>query len=226
MTLWMLSNIALAGVRVCVGLFLIRRVLQASDRWQGRDWSVVLIALGALVVAWPDPLAMALEAGWMTLCAVRLWHCDGRMSLFVATFVEIALALWAFLAGAWLGVAFADAAFLDTATASGQAALWFVHGLALVLVLTLRKRALSWRVMMKGFAVFFLVSLLALISLDEQQRLAIDGETIDLWLMMVLILMIGVLVANLRTQLDTERELAELRAAQAESAEREYQRLS
>lgn len=226
MTLWMLSNLALAGVRVCVGLVVIRRVLRAGGRWQGRDWGVVLVALSALVVAWPDPLAMALEAGWMTLCAVRLWHCDGRMSLFVATFVEIALALWHFILAVWLGVAFADAAFLDTATASGQAALWLVHGLALVLVLTLRKRALSRRVMMKGFAVFFLVSLLALISLDEQQRLAIDGETIDLWLMMVLILMIGVLVANLRSQLDTERELAVLRAAQAESSEREYQRLS
>ena len=226
MTVWMLSNLALAGVRVCVGLVVIRRVLAASGRWQRRDWGVVLIALSALIVAWPDPLAMALEVGWMVFCAMRLWHCDGRMSLFVATFVEIALALWAFLTSAWLGVAFADAAFLDGKTLAGQAALWLVHGLALAFVLMLRKRALLRRVMMKGFGVFFLVSLLALISLEEQARLAIDGETLDLWLMMVLILMIGVLVANLRSQLDTERELAELRAAQAESSEREYQRLA
>lgn len=226
MTLWMLSNFALAGVRVCVGLFLIRRVLRAGGRWQGRDWGVVLIALSALIVAWPDPLAMAVEAGWMTLCAVRLWHCDGRMSLFVATFVEIAMALWHFILAAWVGVAFEDAAFLDTATASGQAALWLVHGLALAFVLMLCKRTRARHTLMKGFAVFFLVSFVALISLDEQQRLAIDDETTGLWLMMVLILMIGVLVANLRSQLDTERELAVLRAAQAESSEREYQRLS
>lgn len=226
MTVWMLSNLALAGVRVCVGLVVIRRVLAASGRWQRRDWGVILIALSALIVAWPDPLAMALEVGWMVFCAMRLWHCDGRMSLFVATFVEIALALWAFLTSAWLGVAFADAAFLDGKTLAGQAALWLVHGLALAFVLMLRKRALSRRVMMKGGGVFFLVSLLALISLEEQARLAIDAETTGLWLMMTLILMIGVLVANLRTQLDTERELAELRAAQAESSEREYQRLA
>ena len=44
--------------------------------------------------------------------------------------------------------------------------------------------------------------------------------------MLTLILMIGVLVYNLRSQLDTERELAELRAAQAESAEREQWRIA
>ena len=79
---------------------------------------------------------------------------------------------------------------------------------------------------MKGFAAFFLASLLALISLEEQHRLAIPADATALQLMLTLILMIGVLVYNLRSQLDTERELAELRAAQAESAEREQRRIT
>lgn len=222
----MVSNLAAVGVRVVVGMFFLRRLLAEDGPWRGRAYGVVLIALSALVVAWPNPAAIALEAGWMSFCAAKLWQCEWRRSLFFAIFYEIALALWHFLLAAWLGVIFTDRAFLDAGTWQGQAALWLLHALVLACVLMLSKRALSRRQAMKGFAVFFLVSLLALISLEEQGRLPVDAESLDLWLMMVLILMIGVLVANMRSQLDTERELAELRGAQAESAEREYQRLS
>ena len=107
---------------------------------------VGVAALGALAFGWPNPAQMMLEVAAMALCAAWLLGCDGRMSLFVATFYEIALALWSFLAAAWLGVAFSDAAFLDGASAQAQAALWLVHGLALVLVLIFRSRTLPrWR---------------------------------------------------------------------------------
>ena len=223
----MVSNLAAVGLRVIVGMLLLRHVLAGNGYRQGRAYGALLIALSALVVTWPNPAAMVLEAGWLSFCAARFWRCDWRRSLFIATFYEIALALWHFIFAAWLGVLFAEDVFLDIAAPQGQVALWLVHGVALLAVMAVCKRGrASRRLAMKGFAVFFLLSLLALISLEEQARLVISGETIDLWLMMTLILMIGVLVANLRSQLDTERELAELRAAQAESAEREYQRLS
>lgn len=223
----MFSLVALAVLRVCLGLYLIACLTRSGVRLSARCAWVCPAALGVVVFGWPNPAQMGLEAVALALCAARFLRCDGRRSLFIATYYEIALALWHFIFAAWLAVAFTDAAFFDTAAPQGQAALWLVHGLAFAFVLALRWRAtLSRRQVMKGGGVFFLVSLLALISLEEQARLAIDAETTGLWLMMTLILMIGVLVANLRTQLDTERELAELRAAQAESSEREYQRLA
>lgn len=223
----MFSLVALAVLRVCLGLYLIACLTRSGVRLSARCAWVCPAALGVVVFGWPNPAQMGLEAVALALCAARFLRCDGRRSLFIATYYEIALALWHFIFAAWLAVAFTDAAFFDTAAPQGQAELWLVHGLAFAFVLALRWRAtLSRRQVMKGGGVFFLVSLLALISLEEQARLAIDAETTGLWLMMTLILMIGVLVANLRTQLDTERELAELRAAQAESSEREYQRLA
>lgn len=221
-----ISVLLSAILRALLGLYLTARLLGKCEHFSPRCALVGVAALGALAFGWPNPAQMMLEVAAMALCAAWLLGCDGRMSLFVATFYEIALALWSFLAAAWLGVAFADAAFLDGASAQAQAALWLVHGLALVLVLIFRSRTLSRALAMKGFAAFFLASLLALISLEEQHRLAIPADATELQLMLTLILMIGVLVYNLRSQLDTERELAELRAAQAESAEREYQRLS
>lgn len=221
-----ISVLLSAILRALLGLYLTARLLGKCEHFSPRCALVGVAALGALAFGWPNPAQMMLEVAAMALCAAWLLGCDGRMSLFVATFYEIALALWSFLAAAWLGVAFADAAFLDGASAQAQTALWLVHGLALVLVLIFRSRTLSRALAMKGFAAFFLASLLALISLEEQHRLAIPADATELQLMLTLILMIGVLVYNLRSQLDTERELAELRAAQAESAEREYQRLS
>lgn len=223
----MFSLVALAVLRVCLGLYLIACLTRSGVRLSARCAWVCPAALGVVVFGWPNPAQMGLEAVALALCAARFLRCDGRRSLFIATFYEIALALWHFILAAWLGVAFTDAAFFDTAAPQGQAALWLVHGVALFAVLVVcKRRCASRRQVMKGFAMFFLLSLVSLISLQEQARLAISGETIDLWLMMTLILMIGVLVANLRSQLDIERELATLRAAQAESAEREYQRLS
>lgn len=193
----MFSLVALAVLRVCLGLYLIACLTRSGVRLSARCAWVCPAALGVVVFGWPNPAQMGLEAVALALCAARFLRCDGRRSLFIATYYEIALALW------------------------------LVHGVALFAVLVVcKRRCVSRRQVMKGFAMFFLLSLVSLISLQEQARLAISGETIDLWLMMTLILMIGVLVANLRSQLDTERELATLRAAQAESAEREYQRLS
>lgn len=221
-----ISVLLSAILRALLGLYLTARLLGKCEHFSPRCALVGVAVLGALAFGWPNPAQMMLEVAAMALCAAWLLGCDGRMSLFVATFYEIALALWSFLAAAWLGVAFADAAFLDGASAQAQTALWLVHGLALVLVLIFRSRTLSRALAMKGFAAFFLASLLALISLEEQHRLAIPADATELQLMLTLILMIGVLVYNLRSQLDTERELAELRAAQAESAEREQRRIT
>lgn len=221
-----ISVLLSAILRALLGLYLTAHLLGKCEHFSPRCALVGVAALGALAFGWPNPAQMMLEVAAMALCAAWLLGCDGRMSLFVATFYEIALALWSFLAAAWLGVAFADAAFLDSASAQAQAALWLVHGLALVLVLIFRSRTLPRALAMKGFAAFFLASLLALISLEEQHRLAIPADATALQLMLTLILMIGVLVYNLRSQLDTERELAELRQAQAESAEREQRRIA
>ena len=142
-----ISVLLSAILRALLGLYLTARLLGKCEHFSPRCALVGVAALGALAFGWPNPAQMMLEVAAMALCAAWLLGCDGRMSLFVATFYEIALALWRFLAAAWLGVVFSDAAFLDGASAQAQAALWLVHGLALVLVLIFCSRSCRarWR---------------------------------------------------------------------------------
>ena len=127
----MFSLVALAVLRVCLGLYLIACLTRSGVRLSARCAWVCLAALGVVAFGWPNPAQMGLEAVALALCAARFLRCDGRRSLFIATYYEIALALWHFIFAAWLAVAFTDAAFFDTAAPQGQAALWLVHGVAL-----------------------------------------------------------------------------------------------
>lgn len=97
-----ISVLLSAILRALLGLVLTARLLGKCEHFSPRCALVGVAALGALAFGWPNPAQMMLEVAAMALCAVWLLGCAGRMSLFVATFYEIALALWSFLAAAWL----------------------------------------------------------------------------------------------------------------------------
>ena len=63
------------------------------------------------------------------------------------------------------------------------------------------------------------------VSLTEQQKLTIPGDTLSMWMMLSLICMIAILVFRMRRQYEAERELAEIKAEQAKLLEREYAEL-
>lgn len=224
MSAGLFSALFAALLRLGCGLWLAARMLGAP-RW---DWRALGVLAGGLVVFvanWPNPLAMVVEVGAMAFCGARFLGLDARLCVCIGVFYEIALALWQFLLAAWLGVAFRTPAFLDAQTAQGEAVLWLLHGALLVLVFVDRRRPFlpPGR---RALSLFLVLSFVAVISLSEQRRLTLDDATLDLWTMMVLILMMGVLMLAMRRQVQTEQELAALKAQQAENAERDYQRLS
>lgn len=233
MTDWLIlfSNIAAGSVRVIIGLFLIYRLLAAKKPGKG---GVIIAAAGIGVISAILSItglsgfySMVLEIVWIAACAGYFQNADTRMSLFVGVFYEIGISLCQFLVAAWSGVLFRLSTFPDYGTAVGQISVWLFHGLLI---------AGAWYIWKKpnmtGKEAFRLASLLvvaafiAVITLSQQTILSIPEDTLDMWTILAVVLMMSVLVFNMNRQYEVEKELARLKTEQAELLEREYTTLN
>lgn len=219
-----------ALVRMAVGMFLAGRIL---GREEPGPRTLLMGAGGTAAAAWalaaaPVPLfgRIGLESAWTAFLAGRRNRKEWRQYLYVCIFYEIGFFLWTFLAkagidllGIWNGWE------LSGARAAGMA-----EGAACLGVVCICLYAKS-RTEMKERDGFRLASALAVmgfvgtVSLTEQQKLTIPGDTLSMWMMLSLICMIAILVFRMRRQYEAERELAEIKAEQAKLLEREYAEL-
>ena len=226
-----LSYTAAGWVRITLGLLLVWLLL-SSRRPGPASLGLALAGSAALALlplfsSLPAFYGVALETVWLVLCASRLQGAPPRMGLFVGIFYEIALSLGQFLVAAWLGVLFRDTAFLHTASPQGQAAFWLLHALLLILSGFLwRNPDRAGKVAFRGITGVAVVGLLAVVTLSEQTVLPLAADTLDMWTMLALILMLAILLFHLNRQYQMEKELAALKAQQAELLERDYTALS
>ncbi len=221
------SGLLAGAVRVLVGLFLVHRLLSIKrpDRKSiaaGLAGALVLTVLLSLLHA-PDFYRMALEAVLIAACAHRLQGAELRMGLFVGIFYEIGVSFWSFLLPAWMGVLFRSQDFLNTGTLAGQSALWLLHGLLAVLAAWLSR---GWEINRKSafraVSALTLAGFLGVITLSEQTVLVIPDDTLYMWIILAVVLMMSVLVFNINRQYEVEKELAKLKSEQAELLERDY----
>ena len=223
----LLSGLLIGAVRILVGLTLVHRLLsiQKPDRKSiaaGLAGALALTVLLSLLHA-PDFYRMALEAVLIAACAHRLQGAELRMGLFVGIFYEIGVSFWSFLLPAWMGVLFRSQDFLNTGTLAGQSALWLLHGLLAVLAVWLSR---GWEINRKSafraVSALTLAGFLGVITLSEQTVLAIPDDTLYMWTILAVVLMMSVLVFNINRQYEVEKELAKLKSEQAELLERDY----
>ena len=223
----LLSGILTGAVRVLVGLTLVHRLLSVKkpDR---KSIAAGLAGVLALTVSLsllhaPDFYRMALEAVLIAACAHRLQGAELRMGLFVGIFYEIGVSFWSFLLPAWMGVLFRSQDFLSARTLAGQSALWLLHGLLAVLAVWLSR---GWEINRKSafqaVSALTLAGFLGVITLSEQTVLAIPDDTLYMWTILAVVLMMSVLVFNINRQYEVEKELARLKSEQAELLERDY----
>ena len=223
----LLSGVLTGAVRVLVGLFLVHRLLSIKrpDRKSiaaGLAGALALTVLLSLLHA-PDFYRMALEAVLIAACAHRLQGAELRMGLFVGIFYEIGVSFWSFLLPAWLGVLFRSQDFLSAGTLAGQSALWLLHGLLAVLAVWLFKdREINRKSAFRAVSALTLAGFLGVITLSEQTVLAIPDDTLYMWTILAVVLMMSVLVFNINRQYEVEKELAKLKSEQAELLERDY----
>ena len=225
--LLLLSGMLTGAVRVLVGLFLVHRLLsiQKPDRKSiaaGLAGALALTVLLSLLHA-PDFYRMALEAVLIAACAHRLQGAELRMGLFVGIFYEIGVSFWSFLLPAWMGVLFRSQDFLSARTLAGQSALWLLHGLLAVLAARLsRGRKINRKSAFRAVSALTLAGFLGVITLSEQTVLSIPDDTLYMWTILAVVLMMSVLVFNINRQYEVEKELAKLKSEQAELLERDY----
>ena len=229
--LLLLSGILTGAVRVLVGLILIYRLLSAR-RPNGRSLGLGLAGAAILTVLLsllhaPDFYRMALEAVLIAACAHWMQGAELRMGLFVGIFYEIGISFWSFLLSAWLGVLFRSQDFLGTETLAGQSALWLLHGLLAGLAVWLsRKQEIDRKSAFRAVSAVTVAGFLAVITLSEQRVLDIPDDTLYMWTILAVVLMMSVLVFNISRQYEVEKELAKLKSEQAELLELDYTTLN
>lgn len=220
------SGFAAAAVRGAVCLLLIYRLLSCKKPgW--KSMAAILAGNAAIftlifVFGLPDDCHIVLEMLLSAACAFYFQKTDLRMSLFISVFFGIAVSFWQFLFSAWLGV-------LLPVTGSGQLAVWVLHVLLAAVGWYLlkspnlddetagtRKSAfrLASAVVVAGFV--------AVVTLSEQTSFTIADDTLDMWTILSVVLMMSILVFHMNRQYEAEKELAKLKSEQAKLLERDY----
>lgn len=225
MTLIIFSGFLTGSIRVIVCLYLISRLLTA-ERPDKRMISIglagVFVITGLLFLTdLPDVCQAALEAVWIAVCAGRLQRADTRMELFVSIFYEMAVSFWQFLLMAGMGVLFRSPAFLDDRTWNGQAAVWLLHILLIVLAVFI-----SGQNACRFLSAIAMTGFIAVITLSEQTILVLPDDTLTMWTILAVVLLMSVLVFRMNRQYEVERELAKLKSEQAGLLERDYTALN
>ncbi len=169
------------------------------------------ILIGLLLIARLWPQGKKPGSGWL------------RMALFVGIFYGIGVFFWQFLLDAWMGVLFRSPDFFNPETFSGQSALWLLNillGAAAVYGFINRER--PGRSAFRAVSAVTLAGFLGIVTLSEQKVLAIPDDTLYMWTILSVVLMMSVLVFKINRQYEVEKELARLKSEQAELLERDY----
>lgn len=221
------SNMAAGWVRIFLCLYLISRLL--SSKKPGKRcvalafFGVVVLSVIVSVTGLPQFYPMALEALWITFCAGYFLGADKRMSLFVGIFFEIAVSFLGFLISAWSGVLFGSPAFLDSGTGRGQAALWLCHGVLAVLGLyLLRHPYMKEKEGIRFVSVIVVTGFLAVVTLSQQTVPGLTDDTLSMWMILAVILVMAILVFQMNRHYEMEKELARLKSQQSQLLERDY----
>lgn len=233
----LLSDIAAAGVRFFVCQLLISRLLQAGTSRHPAAAGFAGIAVLSLALSLlhsGDVSRIGAEAVWAAFCAGRMQKTEGkmqktegRMYLYISIYYEIAVFFWQFLFAAWMGVFFHSASFLDARTLGGQAAVWLFHGTLAALALFLsRRQDMAQRHAARLATGILLAGLFAVISLAEQDVLTFADDTLDTWMILAVVLLASIQIFYMNRQYNAEKELAGLKARQAELLERDYTTLN
>lgn len=227
----LLSNILTCGIHLFAGMFLICRLLSVKEADRACAAAAfsgaLLLSLSGFFIKLPEFYQMAVEILWLTFCIRRLRDTDRRMSLFISIYYTIGVYFWQFLFLAGIGVLFGLPSIPDGEGVFGQTALWMLHLciLSLLIYSGIRKK-LTGKDAFRLISRIAVAGLLAVVTLSMQTFLTIPEDIIFMWTILAVVLMMSVLVFYMNQQYKMERELAELKSAQAELLEQNYTALN
>lgn len=228
-----LVSVFLTGCfRFCLYLLLAGRVLEKKGAAEKRKAFLGAAGTGGIAVVMcllpvPEYGQMLLEALWLGGCGVLILRTDRRMSLFLGAFYELAYGLWQLLFAAGLGFLLRTDSFMNPLLLQAQAGAWLAVVLfGLLAVYGAKHPHLTEQENFRLISVPVLGGFLGMITLSGQKPPFLSEDVMDIWVMLSLILLIGLLVFHMNRQYRMEQELARLKAEQAELLERDYQALN
>lgn len=168
----------------------------------------------------------AVETACVVPCAVLLWKKDLRLSLFFAILGEIAFWIWNVLASHGLASATGNADFLSGGTFAACAATLLPAFLSLAGTILI---PLRWPSCQKHayriFTFLFMITMFSVIGIQNLEPYHPADDLYDTCIYLSALLLLSLLIYQLRSQYETEHELAELKDQQAEMVSREYHTL-
>lgn len=227
----LIFDLLTGGLRVSICLFFIHRLLSSKKP----DKKCVLVGLSGSVIItvilflFPvsDFFRIGMEAVWIAVCSGRFQKTDTRMRLFISVFYEIAVSLWIFLFSAGLGIAVGSETYLERSSPCGQVAVWIVHLLLTAIMIYIVKHPdMDGKAGFRLVTMIIVVGFIAVVSLSEQTVLVIADDTLTMWTILSVVLMMSAMVFNMKRQCEVEKEVARLKSEQAELLERDYNALN
>lgn len=220
------------GFRCCLYLLLTGRILEKKGLLEKPVFLSGAAATGGIAeVLCLLPVSeygrMLLEALWLGGYGAYGLRTDRRMSLFLAALYELAYALWQFLFGAGLGFLLSTDSFVNPLELNAQAGAWLTLVLfGFLAVYGAKHPDMTEQENFRLVSLPVLGGFLGIITLSQEKPAFLSEDVIDVWVMLSLILLIGLLVFHMNRQYRMEQELARLKAEQAELLERDYQALN
>lgn len=205
----------------------------ARYRWL---WAAAVMAVVSTLLSLA-PLTQFYRIGGEILLlagAVFLHHRDAlRMGLFLIFFYEIGAALWDFLSGAALAVFTHNPQFMETGSLPGSLAVWLARLMmtGLAIGLYIHERQVDEQERPRGTATKLagamgVLGLFGIITLSQQQSVTIDDDLLTTWTILGLILVMSIQLFHQQRQYAMEKQIADLKDAQARLLERDYQVLN
>ncbi len=227
-----LSVFLTGSLRAWLYFLLAGCVLEKKNRAEQKN--ILLGALGAggigallFLLPVPDYGRLCLEALWLGGCGAYFLGTEIRMGLFLGVFYEITFSLWQFLLSSALGIWQNTGVFLDGRSPEGQAGAWLAFCfLGFAALYGAKRPGMREQEYFRLLSFPVLAGFLGIITLSEQRPIFIQEDLLDIWTMLSLVLLMGLLVFHMNRQYRIEQELASLKAEQAELLERDYQALN
>ncbi len=230
MTGWLIaiSYLLTNGLRLVLGVYLAAKLLDAE-----LDKKVILFSLlgsglvTALHISGMTAIgSIAAEIVILTAITGYYLRAQLRIGLFLIFFYEVGVGLWEFLISAGMSVLFRTAKFMDASTTEYLVSIWLMR------LLMIAVAALLGRQQGKGKnKAVHLVSLMAVlgplgvIGLSQQTMLRFSDDQLITWIILSVVLMFAILLYRVNRQHEMEAEIVQLKQAQAEILERDYQAL-
>lgn len=153
-----------------------------------------------------------------------------RNSMAVACYFQMIFWFWTFVISVGLDVAANSAAFVQNSNWQGQLGNWIMSVVVLVVtVLLIKKKNSNRRKLIKLYTYVAMLGMFAVISMEGMNIVEITTDTRYMWMIIAMVILsgvIGIVMLEVNSAYEKEKELVQLKSDQAKLLEQEYTSLN